>query len=347
MKILQVIDTLNIGGAEKVCLDLTSMLLDTGHQADCMVISAKGLLFGDIDSRATAIFLYRKNKYSLCAMREFASIASRYDIVHVHMRHTWAYVKFSSLLFNRRLKLVFHDHFWEIKTAKDATYRLKGIFKPAYYIGVSNDHIEWARRFLRIDETHTFLLANTIIPKYTQYDKYYGDMIMVSNLRSIKNIHFGITLANTLKRKLTIFGNHDGSSYADEVLKFADKSDYVKIVQNEIDVQQYLINFKLGIHTSLSETGPLVLLEYLANGLPFVTFETGEVANQIKDELPGFIVSNFDDREWEKKINALEDEIRSNGEELKQKLQNLFNEKFSPQRYLEQCLKIYQSVLTS
>ena len=42
MKILHVIDTLNIGGAEKVCLDLITMLLDAGHQADCMVISAKG-----------------------------------------------------------------------------------------------------------------------------------------------------------------------------------------------------------------------------------------------------------------------------------------------------------------
>ncbi len=31
-------------------------------------------------------------------------------------------------------------------------------------------------------------------------------MIMVSNLRTIKNIHFGIRLANTIKRKLTFLG---------------------------------------------------------------------------------------------------------------------------------------------
>ena len=247
MKVLQVIDTLNIGGAEKICLNLITLLLDAGHQADCMVISSKGPLFEKIDKRSRVIFLERKSKFCLCTMRKCALVASKYDIVHVHMRHTWAYVRFSSLVFNRKIKLIFHDHFWEIKTAKDATYRLKGIFKPDYYIGVSNDHIEWARQCLKMDEKHTFILANTIIPKYTQSEKYKGDMIMVSNLRSIKNIHFGITLANTLKRKLTIFGNHDGTEYADGVVKAVKESKFVELVKNETDIQQYLGNFKFGI----------------------------------------------------------------------------------------------------
>ena len=172
-------------------------------------------------------------------------------------------------------------------------------------------------------------------------------MIMVSNLRSIKNIHFAIVLANTLKRKLMIFGNHDGSSYADDVLELAEKSEYVRIIQKETDIQQYVSNFKLGIHTALSETGPLVLLEYLAQGLPFITSDTGEVVNQIREELPAFVVSTFDEKEWEKRIKSFDNEIRVDGLALKEKLKYLFNEKFSPQRYLDQCLKIYQSVLTS
>ena len=347
MKILHIIDTLNIGGAEKVCLDMITMLLDAGHQADCMVISAKGPLYQKIDIRANSVFLDRKSKFNLSKMRKCADIASGYDIVHVHMRHTWAYVKLSCLLFRCTSKLIFHDHFWKIETIKDATFRLKGLFKPAYYIGVSNDHIEWARQFLRLSEKNTFLLANTIIPKNNHSDRYHGDMIMVSNLRSVKNILFGITLGNKLKRKLTIFGNHDGSSYADEVLELTKKSEFVRIIQNEVDIQQYISNFNLGIHTSFSETGPLVLLEYMSQGLPFITYDTGEVVNKIRVELPSFIASTFDEKEWEKRISSLDDEIKVNGAALKQKLQYLFNEKFSPQRYLDQCLKIYQSVLTS
>lgn len=345
MRILHVIDTLNIGGAEKVCLDLITLLLDAGHQADCLVISYKGPLYEKLDYRAKAVFLNRRNKFNLCTMRKCALVASGYDIVHVHMRHTWAYVKLSSLLFNREMKLVFHDHFWEIGTAKDVTYKLKGIFKPTYYIGVSKDHIEWARLFLRIDAANTFSLANTIIPKYSISKKYYGDLIMVSNLRSIKNIHLGIKLAITLKRKLIIFGNHDGSEYADGVVEAVQESEYVELIQNETDIQQYLGNFALGIHTSLSETGPLVLLEYMAHGLPFITSDYGEVVNQIRQELPNFIASSFNEVEWRHKIEFIEQEKQINGEKLNQRLKALFAEKFSPEAYIEQCLKIYQNVL--
>jgi glycosyltransferase involved in cell wall biosynthesis len=347
MKILHVIDTLNIGGAENVCLNIITMLIDAGHQSDCVVISVKGPLFDKIDQRATAIFLNRKNKFSLCTMWKFTLIASRYDLVHVHMRHTWVYVKLSSILFNRRLKLIFHDHYWKIETSKDATYRLKGIFKPTYYIGISNEHIKWANRFLKIGKRQTYLLANTIIPRYNKSEKYHGEIIMVSNLRSVKNIHFGITLANTLQRKLTIFGNHDGSKYADGVVQAVKESDYAELVQNETDIQQYLDNFQFGIHTSFSETGPLVLLEYLAHGLPFITADCGPVVNQIREELPGFIATSFNKEEWIHKIELLELENKIHRDNRNRQLRDIFTRKFSHQDYLEQCLEIYQNVLTS
>jgi len=346
VKILHVIDTLNTGGAEKVCLDMITLLLDAGHQVDCMVISAKGPLYNKIDVRAKSIFLGRKSKFNVCKMRKCAQIASGYDILHVHMRHTWAYVKLSCLLFRCTPKLIFHDHFGDISIDKKPTYSLKGLLKPRFYIGVSRELTEWAVAKLKIDEKSVSLLENIVIPNSEHSERYFGDWVMVSNLRSTKNIMFAIRLADKMKRSLIIFGNHDGSSYADDALELAEKFEFVRIVQNEIDIQQYVSNFKLGIHTAFSETGPLVLLEYMAQGLPFITSDTGAVVNKIREELPSFIVSTFDEKEWEKRINSLDIEIRVNGPALKQKLQYLFNEKFSPQRYLDQCLKIYQSVLT-
>ena len=345
MKILHIIDTLNIGGAEKVCLDMITMLLDAGHQADCMVISAKGLLFDKIDKRSKAFFLDRKSKFNFFTMRKCADIASGYDIVHVHMRHTWVYVKLSSLIFYRRIRLIFHDHFWEIKTSEDATFRLKGIFKPQFYIGVSNEHVAWARKNLKIGDENLFVLKNTIIPDYRQSNKYYGDLLMISNLREVKNVLFGIRLANYLKRKLTIFGNHEGSEYGDIVLKEAANSEFVTIIQGESETQKYLNNFSFALHTAFSETGPLVLLEYMAHGLPFVTSATGEVVDQIKDVFPYLIAESFDMAEWEQKIIVLENRIRKEGKTLASDLKGVFEEKFSPERYLDQCLKIYQSVL--
>jgi glycosyltransferase involved in cell wall biosynthesis len=250
------------------------------------------------------------------------------------------------LLFGRSDRLIFHDHYGDIAIDQKPTYKLKGLFKPHFYIGVSSELTEWATKKLKMNETSIFLLENTVIPTSDHSDRYSGDWVMVSNLRPTKNILFAISMAEKMKRTLVVFGNHDGSSYADEVIRVANNSEHVRIVSNEADIQQYLGNFKLGIHTALSETGPLVLLEYMAQGLPFITSDTGEVVNRIREELPSFIVSTFDEKEWKKRIKSLDNEIMVNGPALKQKLQYLFNEKFSPQRYLDQCLKIYQRVLT-
>lgn len=345
MKILHVIDSLNIGGAEKVYLDLVSMLLDAGHQVGCMVISARGPLYDKIDNRAQIIFLGRKSKFNPLTMRRCTLIASRYDIVHVHMRHTWAYVKLSSVLFKKIKGLIFHDHFGDIAINNNVTFRLKGFLKPHCYIGVSKELVDWARASLNLKEGHLHLLKNTIIPKYDCSDLYKGDWVMVSNLRETKNILFAIGLAERMKRQMVIFGNHDGSWYADKVIAAAEASDFGQIVQNEYHVQKYLGNFSLAVHASYSETGPLVLLEYLAHGLPFITYDCGEVVNQIRQELPDFIASSFNEEEWKLKIEFIELEKQINGEKLDQRLKALFAEKFSPKAYIEQCLKIYQNVL--
>jgi len=347
MRILHIIDTLNIGGAENVCINLISLLLDAGHQADCMVISAKGPMFDKIDKRSKAFFLDRKSKSNPLTMRKCALIASGYDIIHVHMRHTWAYVKLSCLLFAKSNGLVFHDHYGDIAIDRKATFRLKGLLKPEAYIGVSRELTEWAIAELKISLKSAFLLRNTIVPRYDDSDKYKGDWIMVSNLRPTKNIMFAIKMANMMHRRLVIFGNHDGSEYASGIVNAVIESEYVEIIQNETDIQIYLGNFTLGIHTSFSETGPLVLLEYMAHGLPFITSKCGEVVDQVKQEFPNFIASSFNQEEWKLKIEFIEHEKKINGEKLNQQLKTLYAEKFSPKKYLDQCLKIYQSVLTS
>ena len=280
-------------------------------------------------------------------MHRCAALTSGYDIVHVHMRHTWVYLRLACLIFSPSIRLIFHYHYGDIAIDQKTTYRLRGLFKPRFYIGVSRELTRWAIAKLKINETSVFLLENTSVPHYGYSDRYQGDWVMVSNLRSTKNILFAIRMAIKMKRKLVIFGNPDSSLYAKEALKFAENSEYAKVVQNETNVEQYFGNFKLAIHTALSETGPLVLLEYMAHGLPFITSSTGEVVSKIREDLAIFIASTFDEEEWEKSISYLEGEIRSNGEALKQKLQNLFNEKFSPKNYLDQCLKIYQNVLAS
>jgi hypothetical protein len=55
-KILQVIDRLEVGGAERVFLDLTYLLLNENLSIDTLLISGQGPLSASIDPRAGNIF---------------------------------------------------------------------------------------------------------------------------------------------------------------------------------------------------------------------------------------------------------------------------------------------------
>ena len=49
-----------------------------------------------------------------------------------------------------------------------------------------------------------------------------------------------------------------------------------------------------GVFSSKNESGPLVLLEYMASQLPFVATETGEIAHAVRDDGVGILVEPRD-----------------------------------------------------
>ena len=74
----------------------------------------------------------------------------------------------------------------------------------------------------------------------------------------------------------------------------------------------------MGIHTSYSESGPLVLIEYLAQNLPFLTFRTGDVVDKLILNFPELIQENFEVQLWASKIiKIMSDENYINRKKLK------------------------------
>ena len=340
-KILQVIDRLEVGGAERVFLDLTYLLLNENIQVDTLLISAKGPLFASIDQRAGKYFLNRKWKFNPLKMVECASFCSRYQIVHVHMRHTYAYVRLAQIISFKKFKIIFHDHFGDSEMNFRSLFTLKGLFKPRYYIGVSMHSVNWAIAKLNIDNSRVFLLKNIIIPSDNSVMlNSNGDILMISNIRPIKNIELAIELANNFRRKLTIYGNSSDGEYSENILKLIETSGYVELIQGENNVQLFFKNYSLALHTAHSETGPLVLMEYLARGLPFLAHAVGEVAEILKDEIPECFINSLDITKWEEKINYLEKAAPS-----PEKLMSLFNKYFGTKGYIGKCMNIYKQIL--
>jgi glycosyltransferase involved in cell wall biosynthesis len=341
MKILHVIDRLNIGGAERVFLDITKLLIDKGVYVGGLLFNIGYPLDNKIDKRLKLHVLNRSNKYSLKKLYETHKICSRYDIIHVHMSYCYAYIRLSQLLYRGKYKILFHEHFGDLGLNSEVPLRLKYVFKPSYLVAVSESLIEWAVSRVKVKRKNTFLLKNTIIPNerisFTPKNRF-KKAILISNIRRAKNIEFAIELSKALDISVDVYGNNGEDEYYKKIQENLPGSK-VKIIEGISDFSKIYNEYDFAIHAAMSESGPLVTLEYMAYGIPFIAYNTGEVAYTLKKELPLHFMNTFDVKEWVKNLKQIEAQ-----ENISEKLKSLFNKYFSPENYVNECIRIYENI---
>lgn len=190
-----------------------------------------------------------------------------------------------------------------------------------------------------MDKKNVFLLENIII-KSGDYDEVSNDYdwILVSNIKRVKNILFAVQLAKKYHKKLLLVGKIQDEVIFSEISKYID-NDTIKIETEINEVQPVLQKAKVGIHTSISETGPLVLLEYLSQGIPFLAYETGEIALILKKHFPDYFINNFDAEQWIVRLTQIENSIVD-----KEKMKRVFEENFGEKQYYNKLQKIYNEI---
>ena len=337
MKILQIIDTLNVGGAERVYINMCNILHENNHEVSAFFILNAGVLDELIHPGINRYNLKRVKKWSLISMYKASTILKEYDILHCHSRHVYRYIILISKLFLLNKKIIFQDHF---SFTKKIPLFFNNFIKPRIYIGVSNELCLWANKSLQIKNSNIFLLPNIILKKkYQQIENQY-DFVLVSNIRFHKNQLFAVELLKKLNRKIVLVGRNQDVEYFQKILELKEQSKLVEIIEDCNDVQKIVAKSKFGLHTSVSETGPLVLIEYLAQGIPFLSYDTGEVAEQLKPHFPEFFINNFDEKQWIERIAKIES---------KQYDRHYFNEVFEKlygkEAYYNKLNKIYEWVI--
>lgn len=342
IKLLQVIDTLNSGGAERVFVDMCNILNKNSINITALFLLEGGLLSQELDYKIPKIELNRNSKWSFTSMKKCSEIISKFDIIHCHFRHVYRYIVLVSKMFSVKSKIVLHDHFGAIEINKKVPFLFTSFLKPKYYIGVSNTLSDWAKQYLQIKSNKVFVLQNIIIKQKVQKNlNLENNLILVSNIKPIKNNIFAIQLAKKCNEKLLIIGKNQDDEYF-EKLNAEISNSTISILSNVTNAQIYISNAKLGLHTSFSESGPLVLIEYLAQGLPFLAYETGEVAKTLKPHFPEYFIDNFEIEKWTERIDFL---MKQNSN--KEKMNVIFEKYFGVEQYFNKLNEIYLCILNN
>jgi len=357
MKIVHVIDTLNIGGAERVLVTLCNIFRQREYEIDVLTILTPGKYADELLPGIKVYALNRKWKFNPLKLYRLSRIVNRYDIVHVHMRYDLRYVFLAKVLFGFKAQIVSHDHYGDIMIDPAVPKFSKYILKKVTYVAVSRDLIEWAVNKVGLPREETFLLSNIVqINKenVSRNDVKQGAILMVANIRPAKNIEFALQLMKAFNENgnqytLDIVGQINDTEYYQKILKMISQyqlDDKVKLIHDCYNVQTIIPKYSMAIHTAKSESGPLVLIEYLGHSIPFVAFKTGRVVEQIQNELPELINSTFNLEEWISLVNRLLEENEMGlKERLKARMKDVFIKYYSEDNYYKDCLNVYGRAL--
>lgn len=346
VKVLQVIDKLDPGGAERVFLDLSNMLKRNGVNVTCLFLLEKGKLASFLDGNIPSYELKRRNKFNPIIAYKCFLLLSQYDIIHCHMDHVYRYIRLISLFTFRRNKIILHEHSPYITEDTIIPFMFNSLLQPIFFIAVAQAQIPWARKKLGIIADNIFFNPNSVIVgKKLQIQPIIrkSDIVLVGNIKNTKNQVFAVKLAKELGFSLNIIGNNQDENYYRELKEtIASIDSDVTIYEGFTDVSYCLSSSRIGLSTSMHESGPLVLIEYLAMGIPFLTYNTGEVAKLVSQYFPEFTIDNFEIEKWSDRVKLILERNYTSKE-----LVEFYEKHFSPDNYYARTIEIYSRVCAS
>ena len=288
------------------------------------------------------IQLHRKSKYNLINILHLRSILAEYNVVHIHMRHTYLYLSVVKKVFFLKNIFIFHDHYGKIGIDKSKPFQLARFFKPNIYIGVCDELCKWAVDVWKLKTGNVFCfqnLPNLEFLKNLQNPNRVknGRLVMVGNIKSLKNQFFALNIANSINIKIDFIGRNQDEAYYTLIKE--NLNDNI-IIDDCSNVNAVLGKYSIGIFTSKSESGPLVVLEYLLCSLPFIAYKTGGISDVLYKYFPDFFIDSFDEKLWIKKIN----EFRLNPPVIDRDLVlSIIKSEFSREIYMSRLLRIYEN----
>ena len=305
MRVLQLIDSLRPGGAEKMSVTYAKALSKRIDSSYLCCTRLEGMLKGQLSPQVGYLFLGKKYTLDVQAfwkLRQYVK-KNRIDILQAHSS-SW----FLALLVKLslpQLTLVWHDHFGRVLEQRQA-----GILKPGskYFDGIIsvNKNLEqWAQENLSCRRAQYF-------PNFLPETKGDGSnaepdppvemsgsfkIICVANLRPQKD-HltlleaFHIFSEEKEEISLHLVGKNWEDDYSEEIKKYIrdqNLEERVFLHGEQREISGFLAYADIGVLSSSSEGLPVALLEYGMAGLPVICTRVGECEWVIGED--GILVS--------------------------------------------------------
>jgi len=306
MRILQLIDSLDAGGAERMAVNFANTLADKIAFSGIMTTRKEGVLKEEITNIDTYTFLERKSKFDVKAI--FLALKyiknNKIEIVHSHGSSYFFGVLIK--IFNPKIKLIWHDHYGN--RAEDN--KQKNVLKICSFffskiLSVNDELRVWSLKNLNCKQV--FFIPNFSDLKDSEAKTILkGEnkkrIVCLANLKNPKN-HLSLINAFVTSEiykdnwTLHLIGkdfNDDYSNNLKTIIKNNQLENSIFIYNACQDIKFILSQAVIGVLSSTYEGFPVTLLEYAQSKLAVVSTNVGYCKKIINHNSNGLLFDPLD-----------------------------------------------------
>ena len=352
MRIVQLIDSLEAGGAERMAVNYANSLVNKTEFSGLIATRKEGTLLDQINSNVSYLFLNKKGRFDLKALFRLRSFVLKNKVTHIHAHSTSFFFAFLLKLIYPSLSILRHDHYGNnefLATRPSAVLKLTASFFKGVIV-VNQNLKDWSDSELKVKNViylPNFPIKEINIVSQTVLFGVNGKRIVsLANLREQKNHFLLLNVAQQLKKNYPewtfhLIGKDFEDEYSFQIKQFIKKYDLnnnVFLYDTRQDIEHILNQASIAVLTSKSEGLPVALLEYGLYKKAVVVTNVGEVSQVVQNRNNGFVVEpDSEDLFYKSLVNLIEEEsLRTHfGNALFNTIQREYTEESVINKYLK------------
>lgn len=355
MKVLQVINNMDIGGAETL---LKNYIINNKDQSIknsiCILQGKKSFILDGIRDHNIRVYnLKLKNKYMFVkALVGLNSIIRKnnYDVVHMHLFPGQYYGAILKII-NKKVKFIFTEHSdSNSRRNKKIFYLFEKLSYSMYdkILCISKMTKKSLIKFIPTLEEKCEVVYGGINKASIRSNNTIYDVILVGSLRSnVKGVDVLLKAINLIPDKVNKACIVGDGILMDELVSLRDSLGLNKVVEfvgNQKDVNSYLSKSKVFVLPSRWEGFGLAIIEAMAQKIPVIASEVGGIPEVITNMQDGVLVKSEDYVQLSKEIEKLliDEDLRSY---LTTNAYNKMEQCFSIDVYVDKLNYIYKTLV--
>lgn len=351
MRIIQLIDSLNTGGAERIAINYANSLTKHVSFSGIICTREEGDLKLQLNSKVHYFFLNRKTIIDIKALKLFNHYIKSNNIEIIHAHGSSYFIAVLMKFRHPSIKIFYHEHNGE-RLKKNNFFLIISSFFFNRVLTVNLEIQNWLKlNFLckKIDYIPNFAVINneendTTLLKGGNSKK----IVCLANLRNPKN-HILLLESffeiNDKNWTLHLIGKDYNDDYSEKLKNYIlnnNLKNKIFLYNSRLDINHILKQAEIGVLCSILEGFPLAILEYGLANLAVISSDVGFCKEIIIDEKTGLLFSSNNKNNFKIKLIKMT-KSESLRKKLSQNLNKLILENYSENSVIDLLLKYYRT----